>query len=264
MVSAERQLNGPQETQEVAQQTIASLTGQYNGLNLGNEAQNLINRALQQLPPGGTTRAQVDWNVRQQVADFLSSTNPLLAIQVGAGLPPQAAPAQAPSQAIAAPIVVQAQHYSLNPGVVLSDGMIQSINTIANAYHESTGQDNVVTSGTRTPAQQASAMYDKLARGDNLTTLYTNGAALGQITAAYNAGVAAGNSSAEMVASMTSVIEGQVAQGNYISNHLRENAADIRTSNMTTQQKAEFVRVAEQNGMTAIDEGDHLHIQPGR
>ena len=83
MVNREQLSKGPEvQAPVIAQETIASLTSQYKGLNLGNEAQHIIDRALQTLPPHAT-RSQVEQSVVQQVVDFLSKTNPSLAVQVG-------------------------------------------------------------------------------------------------------------------------------------------------------------------------------------
>ena len=75
-----------QDVQDMAQQTIATLTNQFTGLNLGNETQNIVNRALQQLP-SDATRSQVELRVTEQVLGFLSRENPELANQVRTKLP---------------------------------------------------------------------------------------------------------------------------------------------------------------------------------
>src|SRR5690606_24467679 len=87
-------------------------------------------------------------------------------------------------------------HYSAKDDVEISKEVTDKVSKIANEYHEKTGRDIVVTSGTRTPQEQAEAMYNKLAGGDDIMSLYKNQNAAAQVRDVYTRGVTDGKTAA--------------------------------------------------------------------
>jgi len=126
-------------------------------------------------------------------------------------------------------------------------------------YYEQTGRDLTVTSGKRTPQGQAQAMYDNLQR--NSTPHYSNQAAFHQIVEAYNDAVATGAGQEGAVEAMASVIERQVSQGVYISAHLTGNAVDIRSRDMSDEEKDALEEAAKSAGGRVVIETNNIHLQ---
>lgn len=113
----------------------------------------------------------------------------------------------------------------------------------------------LVTSGRRTPRQQAGAMAYKLTRGDDLLQLYRARALVLEIVAA------AGDRTAPNVARMAEVIEGQVARGLYISSHLAADALDLRRRHYSAEQLDAVVAAARNLGARVVLEPDHIHVE---
>ena len=133
---------------------------------------------------------------------------------------------------------------------------------IGDLYYEQTGAELTVTSGRRTPRGHAQAMYDKLQRRDNLRSLYRNTAALDGILRAYNGAVASGASDQATIDAMANVIQQQISEGVYISEHLRGDALDVRSRDMSPWQREEFERaVQEVLHHKPKLETDHYHLQ---
>jgi hypothetical protein len=113
-------------------------------------------------------------------------------------------------------------------------------------------------------------MYDKFqagASGDD----YANQGALREIKDKYDQalqdgqkqGLKGADLKAFVVKQMTDVIQGQVDHGILISKHLTGNGADIRTINLTQQQKNALEEAARQAGGKTHPEGhpEHLHVE---
>ena len=94
---------------------------------------------------------------------------------------------------------------------------------------------------------------------------YTNHPAFQQIDAAYQAGKRAGHSRVQTVAAMAAVINQQMAQGTHISFHLIGGAIDVRTNDLTLNQRRSLIAAARANGGRPHYEGNrhhaHLHVQ---
>lgn len=107
-----------------------------------------------------------------------------------------------------------------------------------------------VTSGQRTGRQQAEAMLAKVARGEDLLALYSDDDAIRVLLALpRDAGAWAAQ------------IDAWTAQGRYLSSHLRADALDLRTRDLSDGQREQLAELARELGAEAIDEGDHLHIE---
>lgn len=153
-------------------------------------------------------------------------------------------------------------HYRTEGNVVLSMEDRTVLGRIAKEYYRETGAELVATSGTRTPASQADAMYKKLRRGENLGSLYRNTQALGEILAAYEHERRSGASERATVEAMSRVIQKQVSRQVYISRHLRGEAVDVRSRTMSSSQKDAFDDATRRVlGHRPKKETDHYHLQ---
>ena len=156
------------------------------------------------------------------------------------------------------------KHYSLQDGVSLSSEVEDNVSDIADSYYQETGKSLVVTSGTRTPFQQANAMYTKFDLGGaQEINLYRNRAAATEIYTAYTNGIASGLSRDQIVASMSAVVQRQVDGSIFISKHLMAGAVDIQSKYMTASQKVAFRAAAAPIASTVILETKppHWHLQ---
>jgi hypothetical protein len=147
-----------------------------------------------------------------------------------------------------------------NESVNLAPDTQKKASEIAQDFFDSTGKEIVITDGTRTTEDQAERMYDKLASGKGVG-IYKDKDAANEIKDAYDAAVDEGKTKAEIVESMKNVIDNQVSKDTYISNHLRDQAFDVRSSGMSPAEIQAFRSAVEANGGTVINEGDHLHVQ---
>jgi hypothetical protein len=155
------------------------------------------------------------------------------------------------------------KHYSIEPGITLTADAESVVWDIASAYYAATSKELVVTSGTRTAASQADAMYVKLEIGDDVVKLYGGGASVKAIKKAYDDGKKAGDDKTKIVDAMTKVIEGQMAKGVYISKHLKAGAIDIRSRDMSAKEKKAFRKAAKGKVKSILLETKppHWHLQ---
>lgn len=153
-------------------------------------------------------------------------------------------------------------HYSTLSGVSLTTDVASKVKKIADKYYELTQKDIVITSGTRTAQSQAEAMYGKLSGGDRLT-VYAQKKAAGEVRDAYDAAVKAKKSKSDTIDDIKKVIEAQIKRGVYISKHLKKGAVDVRSRDMTTQDKAHFRTAAGTVSAMVILETvpPHFHLQ---
>jgi len=150
------------------------------------------------------------------------------------------------------------------PEVTLADAAREKVDAIDAAYAKRTGKHVTVTSGTRDASRQAKAMYKMLRLGGDPTRLYRNKEAAREITQAYERARAAGKAPDDVVASMYSVLQAQIARGVYISAHLRAGAVDIRSRDMSASERRAFAAaVAEAKGTSLLEESTppHFHLQ---
>lgn len=155
-----------------------------------------------------------------------------------------------------------ANYRKKSSAVILPPAVEKKVNEIADAFFSRTARKIVITDGTRTPAQQALQVYNKILK--NELTIYTNHAAANEIKAAYDRAKSQGKPKAEVLKAMTAVIEGQVARGDLISRHLSGRAFDVRNKDMTPKLQDVFKQVAQTvGGVTVLPEGNppHFHVQ---
>jgi len=154
------------------------------------------------------------------------------------------------------------RYFQLADGVAISAEVEAVLHRIAGSFHLATGKPLFVTSGTRTPASQAAAMYVLLSKGSDLS-LYKDQAAAQAIRTLFLAGQQAEQDKAQILAAMTAALEEQVNQGTYLSQHLTGRAVDIRNRDMTPQEKATFEQIARGFAALVLEEEipPHYHLQ---
>ncbi len=106
-------------------------------------------------------------------------------------------------------------------------------------------------------------MYDKVRFGGSFGE-YANHRAAREIEQAYRESRSAGKSRRETVAAMTEVIERQVRNHEYISLHLRGEAADVSVRNLSHEEQEIVLRIAKDAGAEAASyewDPPHIHIQ---
>ena len=153
-------------------------------------------------------------------------------------------------------------NYTTKSGVTLEGKAKTGIGKVADDYYAEHKEKIVVTSGTRSAQSQAQAMYDKLKAGGSLS-IYKNKKAADEVQKAYDDAVAAEKKQAETVKAMAKVIEGQVAKKVYLSKHLIKGAVDVRSKDMSADEKKTFKAAAEKHAKSVLLEKSppHWHLQ---
>lgn len=160
---------------------------------------------------------------------------------------------------------VSARPYKVLSGLKLTGEVKARLVRLARRYHKKTGYQLVVTSGTRTPSEQAVAMYAKLRRRHNLLRLYRRTALARQVIRAYRKARRARKGRQHTIRAMAKVLRAQVARGEYLSQHLRDGAVDIRSFNLSRRHKRIFRRlVRKERDIILIKEErypPHFHLE---
>src|SRR5207237_8754761 len=92
--------------------------------------------------------------------------------------------------------------------IILSPAVEKKVNEIADAFFNLAKKTIVITDGTRTAAQQAIQVYNKILAHD--LTIYTNHKAANAIKAAFDLAKSQGRTKTEIIKAMTDVIENQM------------------------------------------------------
>ena len=137
-----------------------------------------------------------------------------------------------------------------NSGLVLNDGQVAFLRALRAAVP---GVPMHVTSATRTPERQAAALVTKRNLGEDLRNLYR---ANSDIAAAL---MAAPNTTSAMAA----IIRRYMNQGRFLSRHMRGDAVDLRSRNLSVEQRNALIAGAKRLGARAIYEPrpPHIHIE---
>lgn len=117
------------------------------------------------------------------------------------------------------------------PGVRLEGETLTHLRRVAARYFRATARRAVVTSGTRTPLEQADAMYAKVRYGGSLG-IYKDRDVVKRLKAAAKAARRAGGGREEVVRAMAAIVEAELRRGNPISRHLVRGAADLRSTGL--------------------------------
>ena len=137
-----------------------------------------------------------------------------------------------------------------NRGLSLNAGQVAFLRALRAAVP---GVPLHVTSATRTPERQAAALVTKRKLGEDLRRLYRSN---GDIAAAL---MAAPNTTSAMAA----IIRRYMNAGRYLSRHMRGDAVDLRTRNLSGAQRQQVLSAAGRLGARAIYETTpaHIHIE---
>ncbi len=164
-------------------------------------------------------------------------------------------PNDTPKTTVTYPSNTNTNSFYARKNVVISRSMSASVSALAREYFRFSGEKLIITSASRTPFQQASAMLGLI---DKFGTKYVQGLykdkrAVGEILDAYR-----DNRSfrPKAVKQMAKVIEQQIARNVYISRHLRSNALDV---SRVTNEKALKKAIAKIGG-SYFFERTHFHI----
>lgn len=153
--------------------------------------------------------------------------------------------------------------YRLRSKVVLSLALERRVADLALRFHRRTGRKLIITSGRRDPIDQARAMYVKLRLGARLFKLYRNTAALREVVAAYRKSRRRRLTRRETIAAMAAVVAEQVQRRVFLSEHLKDNAVDLRIRGLRRGQIRLLERLAKKDpGVRIKREGrpPHLHL----
>ncbi len=92
--------------------------------------------------------------------------------------------------------------------------------------------------------------------------LYTQTQAAAEVKRAYDVGTRSRKSDDQIAQNIGKVIQNQIdSQGIYISRHLRNRGADVRSRDMDDKELPAFKKAAQKYGVTVLKGGDHLHLQ---
>ena len=138
-----------------------------------------------------------------------------------------------------------------NAGLVLNDAQAAFLAQLRAAVPPSIPLH--VTSGTRSPEAQASALVTKRNLGDNLRALYRSNLDI------IEALLAVPNT----VAAMATVLRHYMAQDRYLSRHMRGDALDLRSYTLSPAQRAVVMQAAARLGAKTNYETKppHIHIE---
>jgi hypothetical protein len=156
------------------------------------------------------------------------------------------------------------QRFTLLPGVALPASVQRKVAAIADLYFRHTRKPLVVTSGTRDPARQAEAMHELFRHGADVLGLYKDKEAAKEIKGIYERGASTEQPVEVVLAAMTRGILAQIERGVFISAHLRRGAVDVRSRDMSPEEKRAFLDGVEAvGGVVAMEESrpPHYHLQ---
>jgi hypothetical protein len=161
------------------------------------------------------------------------------------------------------PAVHAAVPFGIAGDIPIPPKVEQKVEKIAKKVFEQTGARVVVTSAARTPLRQADAMKTKLDLGESPRSLYANKKAAGEIENAYRYAKKIGLAGKQVTGTMAMVIQRQIDSGVYISRHLREGAVDLRSRNLTHEQKVAVRKAAVAEGARVMLESTppHFHLE---
>lgn len=145
--------------------------------------------------------------------------------------------------------------------IVLPPFVAAALTQLSDRFYSMTQLDLRVTSGCRTPANQAEQMFRILSDGNTLKH-YINQKAAREILATYQRARKDGKSPESIIADIADVIQKQVSKGVYISNHLRGGAVDISKRGMSAKQMDDFRQAVKSMGLRRPVENEGAGSQP--
>jgi hypothetical protein len=137
----------------------------------------------------------------------------------------------------------------------LPDEVVDRANSLSESVRVATGHEIHVTSGRRSPARQAVAMYNNFVRGT--PAHYLNRVAQAEVHQAFQNGQQNGMSRDQIVGAMANVLTAQTTRGIFLSRHMTSRAVDIRTPPAAVLQAIRNHPSVQSVGV----ENSHIHIQ---
>lgn len=139
--------------------------------------------------------------------------------------------------------------------VILPERLKGPLSDIGEEFFYQTGAPIKINSGFREPPEQAELMHRLLSQGSNVYR-----GPLGQeVTRAFLDGQRSGAAHEAVVASMRNVIRRQMANGSFVSEHLRRNAVDFKDPG-TPGQRALLESIVRRRGHSPLFHDRHLHV----
>ncbi len=151
-------------------------------------------------------------------------------------------------------------HYKVQSGIKVTSKVEAKMAELGKKVFDKTGRKVTFSSGYRSPKTQAAAMYDKVAKNKGSFNEYRQKDLAKEIQKAY---LTSPKNREKAVEAMSKVIEKQVANGKFISDHLRSNAVDISSVDEKYYPAIKDIVMKEMNGKMAKHETTpiHLHIE---
>ena len=140
------------------------------------------------------------------------------------------------------------------PNANIIPDVLAKMTVINAAFFAATGKNLVITSGTRTPHQQAELFFQQLQADPKALAKYMNRSAADAIVKTFLDGQASGAARDAIVAAIREIVAKTVSS-RPISNHLSSGAVDLSISGLTIQEQATMVNISLQNGARALIEG---------
>lgn len=146
------------------------------------------------------------------------------------------------------------------PGAASFAGVEKRRQRLTTEYYNHAGRRLVITSGYRTPAGQAQAIYKNIKKYGVASVLkvYRNKAAIREIVAAYKPRRLRPRWA---IAAMTRVIEAQTQRGVFVSRHLLGRAFDVRSRGCNGARLSVLREVAQGMGGRVLVEQNHYHVE---
>lgn len=157
------------------------------------------------------------------------------------------------------------KYYELkNSSIDLPEILEDQLQAIGRDVYEKTGEIMIVTSGARTPDEQARAMFNNRKYDDSarpIPHIYRNQTAARELEDVYLDGTAQRLPDREVIENMSDKIQDQVDRGVFISKHLDSNAVDISYRRLGDLSGAEFDAIVQEHGGHVLKEDDHYHLR---
>ncbi len=150
--------------------------------------------------------------------------------------------------------------YDLKAEVAIPEVIEAPVEEMGRDFHARSGRRMVVTSGYRSPREQASAMYDDFAEGEVGKKYKANlQPYVREVLAVFNENRT--GAQAQVVELMRAVVERQVAGGVYLSRHMTGYAIDLRVNDLAEEARNHLDAAARALGAAPLTENDHRHVQ---
>jgi hypothetical protein len=172
--------------------------------------------------------------------------------------------ARAKTEKIIAKEIFAMNNVNILPDVNVPNYLRPRLSELADRYQEATSKKLTVTDGLRTAQDQAKRVIERIeteGKEDTLT-FYRDSEGIKKVVEAYDSQETAEGK----LEAMGNIIKERAGQGKYLSNHLPGNSVDIRSRDMTFEEREAFKRlVGGYEDIKLLDETDrkvqpHFHL----